>query len=308
MVSVSSAQTRVLSAGDSVAVGDEILHFVTAGDLALPPVELPAAASALRMDRPRLTVGRAPESDILLDHPTVSPEHAEIVAGQSGVRIKDLSRGGTGVRVNGQLVSRAFLKTGDEIAIGPYRLVFDGALLQQRATRGGMRLDAEAISLTVRGLTILQPTTLSVLPGEFVAVIGESGAGKSTLMKVLCGVHQPSGGRVMVDGEPVASRLTDLGYVPQDEIVHGLLTVREALGYAAELRLPQDTPPADRQAAVERVLAEVGLERARRRARRLAVGRPAQARGRRGRADRPARDWSSSTSRRPGSTPGSRRA
>jgi ABC-type multidrug transport system ATPase subunit/ABC-type multidrug transport system permease subunit len=252
-------EPRVLNAGDSIAVGDEILHFVTAGDLALPPVEIPTAPSALRMDRPRLAVGRAPESDILLDHPTVSPLHAEIVAGPSGVRIKDLSRGGTGVRVNGRLVTRSFLKTGDEIAIGPYRLVFDGALLQQRATRGGMRLDAEAVSVAVRGLTILQPTTLSVEPGEFVAVIGESGAGKSTLMKVLCGVHPPSAGRVMVDGEAVATRLTDLGYVPQDEIVHRALTVREALGYAAELRLPQDTPRTDREAAVERVIEEVGL-------------------------------------------------
>jgi ABC-type multidrug transport system ATPase subunit len=251
--------TRPLNAGDSIAVGDEILHFVMSGDLALPPVEIPAAPSALRMDRPRLSVGRAAESDILLDHPTVSRLHAEIVAGQSGVRIKDLSRGGTGVRVNGRLVTRSFLKTGDEIAIGPYRLVFDGELLQQRARRGGMRLDAEAVSVAVRDLVILQPTTLSVEPGEFVAVIGESGAGKSTLVKVLCGVHQPSGGRVMVDGESVSTRLTDLGYVPQDDIVHRALTVREALGYAAELRLPQDTLLADRQAAVERVLEEVGL-------------------------------------------------
>ena len=64
---------------------------------------------------------------------------------------------------------------------------------------------------------------------------------------------------MLVDGEPVATRLTDIGYVPQDEIVHRLLTVREALQFAAELRLPQDTPKADQDAAVVRVMEEVGL-------------------------------------------------
>ena len=256
-----SGGSRWLRSGDSFAIADEILYFVTTTDAALPPVEVPMAQSALRMDRPRLTLGSDSGCDIILDHPTVSPKHAEIVTGRSGAHVKDLSQGGTGLRINGQLVTRAFLKTGDEIGIGPYRLVFDGALLQQRATDQGMRLDAEAVSFAVGNKTILQPTSLSLLPGELIAIIGESGAGKSTLMKVLCGVHQLTAGRVTVDGEPVQSRLDDLGYVPQDEIVHRLLTVREALSYAAELRLPLDSRAEDRSAAVNRVLDEVGLAR-----------------------------------------------
>jgi ABC-type multidrug transport system ATPase subunit/pSer/pThr/pTyr-binding forkhead associated (FHA) protein/ABC-type multidrug transport system permease subunit len=250
---------RRLRSGDSIAVGDEILHFTTSEPTGLPPVEILPDAATLRMDRPRVAIGRAAGNDIVLDHPTVSPVHAEIIAGDTDVRLKDVSRGGTGVRVNGQLVSRTFLKIGDEIAIGPYRLVFDGALLQQRPAGQGMRLDAEDVRFDVTDRTILQPTSVSVLPGELVAIIGESGAGKSTLMKSLCGVQQPTNGRVMLNGEPVATRRADVGYVPQDEIVHRLLTVREALGYAAELRLPQDATVADRAAAVARVLDEVGL-------------------------------------------------
>jgi ABC-type multidrug transport system ATPase subunit/pSer/pThr/pTyr-binding forkhead associated (FHA) protein len=251
--------SRLLNSGDSFAIADEILYFVTRSDAALPAIEVAHAHSALRMDRPRLTIGSAGDSDIVLDHPTVSPHHAEILIGPSGARIKDLSQGGAGVRINGQLVARAFLKTGDEIAIGPYRFVFDGALLQQRATGTGMRLDAEAVCFSVGDKMILQSTSLTVLPGELIAIIGESGAGKSTLMKVLSGVHQATSGRVTLDGEPVHTRLDDLGYVPQDEIVHRLLTVREALSYAARLRLPLDSRAADRAAVVDRVLAEVGL-------------------------------------------------
>jgi ABC-type multidrug transport system ATPase subunit/pSer/pThr/pTyr-binding forkhead associated (FHA) protein len=251
---------RRLRSGDSVAIGDEILHFTTTEPTGLPPVEILPDAATVRMDRPRLAIGRAVGNDIVLDHPTVSPVHAEIIAGETDARLKDVSRGGTGVRVNGELVSRTFLKIGDEIGIGPYRLVFDGALLQQRSAGSGMRLDAEDVRFDVADRTILQPTSLSILPGELVAIIGESGAGKSTLMKSLCGVQQPTSGRVILNGEPVAARRADVGYVPQDEIVHRLLTVREALGYAAELRLPQDATPAHLSAAVERVVAEVGLE------------------------------------------------
>jgi ABC transport system ATP-binding/permease protein len=250
---------RRIRAGDSIAIGDEILHFVTRRDAQLPPVELPTPEWGLRMDRPELTMGRDPGCDIVLDHPTVSPVHAEVIAGQQGIRIKDVSTGGTGLRLNGEFVSRAFLHTGDELGIGPYRFVFDGSLLQQRAVETGMRLDAEGVQFDAGGVTILQPTSLSVAPGELVALIGESGAGKSTLLKTLCGVHRPTAGRVAIDGEAVATRLNDVGYVPQDEIVHPLLTVREALGYAAELRLPQDTRPADREEAVAKVLEEMGL-------------------------------------------------
>src|SRR5205823_7335571 len=95
--------------------------------------------------------------------------------------------------------------------------------------------------------------------GQFVAVIGESGSGKTTLVKALGGVSIPTTGFVTVNGEPVETRLTDLGYVPQDEIVHRLLTVREALSYAARLRLPRDTRPAETSANVERVMGELGL-------------------------------------------------
>ena len=251
--------SRALHGGDSIAIGSEILTFVTTRDAPLPPIEIAPPAEELRMDKPRLTLGRDARNDVVLDHPNVSPHHAEIVVGDSGARLKDLSHGGTGCRVNGRLVSRTFLKTGDELGIGPFRLVFDGELLQQRRQQAGLRLRAEGVGFDVGTKTILHPCSLTVKPGELVAIIGESGAGKSTLIKLLCGVHRATSGRVLVDGEPAAMRLTDIGYVPQDEIVHPLLTVREALAYAAELRLPQDAPAADRDAAVARVIEEVGL-------------------------------------------------
>ena len=79
-------------------------------------------------------------------------------------------------------------------------------------------------------------------------------------MKALAGVKPPSEGTITVNGEPLESRLTDIGYLPQDEIVHGRLTVYEALDYAARLRLPSDTSAQEIEDTVDRVIDELELE------------------------------------------------
>lgn len=64
-----------------------------------------------------------------------------------------------------------------------------------------------------------------------------------------------------------------MGYVPQEDIIHTELTVLKAIGYAAQLRMPEATPKSERDAAVERAIRAVGLtERARVRITKLSGG------------------------------------
>ncbi|HEY7454365.1 MAG TPA: FHA domain-containing protein [Thermoleophilaceae bacterium] len=249
-----------LSPGDLIELGGERLRFLVGEGTRMASRELPATSiQSVRLDGDRLTVGRDPGNDLVLDDPNVSRFHAELTRLDGGTEVADLgSRNGT--RVDGVMIEqRDRLRPGAAIGIGPYRLVFDGASVTAVSEQGALQLRASGVAAQAGAKRILWPTTLSLGPGELVAIIGESGAGKSTLLKLLAGVDDPSEGAVTVNGEPLRARLTDVGYVPQDEIVHGLLTVREALDYAARLRLPDDAAEHELSAAVERVLAELAL-------------------------------------------------
>jgi ABC transport system ATP-binding/permease protein len=91
---------------------------------------------------------------------------------------------------------------------------------------------------------LLDNVSLVIEPGQVVALVGGSGAGKSTLMRTLLGIEPTSAGQVKLNGQALREHFDtyrhQIGYVPQDDIIHGDLTVAEALGYAAKLRLAPD--------------------------------------------------------------------
>jgi ABC-type multidrug transport system ATPase subunit len=244
----------------AVAVGCERTQLFVQGDrLAGSPRSPVLDGGRIPFDGVRLRIGRDQGNDLVLDDPNVSAFHAEVVAAGDGLEIRDLgSRNGT--RLNGELVNREMILAGANIGVGSLRLVFDGTGFLGRDDYGEVRLDAEKITVRVPGKRILDRASFSLGPGELVAIIGESGAGKTTLLKALAGVTQPDSGRVLANGEPIASRLTDVGYVPQQEIDHSALSIREGLTYAARLRLPDDASEEEISRRVRDVLEELALD------------------------------------------------
>jgi ABC transport system ATP-binding/permease protein len=256
-----SGESRWLSNGDTIEIGGEALRFLAGEEtrIGAGPQQPVIGTQVVQLAGDLLTLGRDRANDVVLEDPNVSRFHAEVERVGDRVAVRDLSsRNGT--RVNGELMRQALLEPGSEVGIGPYSLIFDGAAFVARDEQGALRLDAERVAMQVGEKQILAETTLSIEPGQLVAFIGESGSGKTTLLKALAGVTTPSGGSVTVNGEPVSSRLTDIGYLPQDEIVHPDLSVRESLEYSARLRLPTDTGEDEIEAAVLRALEELGLE------------------------------------------------
>ena len=227
-----------------------------------------AAVQGLNMDKPVITIGRAPGNDLTLPHPSVSGRHAEIRKQQDGrFLVRDV--GSTnGTYVNGVRISQHVAGPGDRVTVGAVTL-----LLGQRgiegAQRAKVRLDLVQVALTVKDRStgaprnLLENINMSIFPGELIGMLGPSGAGKSTLLMTVLGILRPTGGGVLLNGKPLFQQYesfrTNVGYVPQDDIVHPELTVREALRYACKLRLPSGTSSKHIEESIDATLKEVGL-------------------------------------------------
>ncbi|MEZ0362290.1 ATP-binding cassette domain-containing protein [Mycobacterium sp. pUA109] len=236
-----------------------------AGNFATKMMDILRPGAAPESPSGALTLGRATDNDIVISDVLASRHHAMLVPTPLGTEIRD-SRSINGTFVNGTRIGSAILNEGDVVTIGNVDLTFTGGTLVRRteaATRTG-GLEVRDVCFDVEGgKRLLNNITLTARPGTLTAIIGGSGAGKSTLSRLIAGYTTPSAGQVLFEGHNIhteyASLRSRIGMVPQDDVVHRQLTVNQALGYAAELRLPPDSSKADRDQAVAQVLEELEL-------------------------------------------------
>lgn len=126
-------------------------------------------------------------------------------------------------------------------------------------------LEVRRLGFTVEGgKQLLRDVTFDAGRGTLTAIVGPSGAGKSTFARAVSGLTRPSGGQVMFDGVDVHAEYdrakSMIGMVPQEDVIHGQLTLLRALRYAARLRLGSGMSAAEREGHVQRALAQLDLE------------------------------------------------
>ncbi len=211
-----------------------------------------------------MQIGRDKSNDIILDTPQVSRYHAQIERVGKRYRIRDL-RSTNGTFVNGELVEGdAWLQPDDSVRIGAYTFILGDDELSQIDETGGLRVEAVGLNKWVRkDLNILENISLNFEPREFIVVVGQSGGGKSTLVDSIAGYRPATHGKVYVNGIDVYENFdairSDLGYVPQKDIIHKELTVFQALDYSAQLRMPPDTSREERHRRVMETLEDLDI-------------------------------------------------
>eukprot|EP00746_Dinoflagellata_sp_MGD_P032781 gnl/MRDRNA2_/MRDRNA2_17812_c0_seq1.p1 gnl/MRDRNA2_/MRDRNA2_17812_c0~~gnl/MRDRNA2_/MRDRNA2_17812_c0_seq1.p1 ORF type:complete len:771 (+),score=135.43 gnl/MRDRNA2_/MRDRNA2_17812_c0_seq1:313-2313(+) len=109
---------------------------------------------------------------------------------------------------------------------------------------------------------ILKDVSGKVLPGEMVAVMGPSGCGKSQLLQVLSGYVTPDAGTITYNGKPGDESLRHkIGYMHQEEVFFGNLTVKEHLQFQIKLRLGNELTANEQQERVESAIRQLGLKK-----------------------------------------------
>lgn len=113
-----------------------------------------------------------------------------------------------------------------------------------------------------KGKVLLDDISLNIQKNALVAIIGPSGAGKSTLLQAMSGYEQEMEGEVIYFSKDEENdRVMPLtGYVPQENIIHDNLILRQMLEYAALLRLPKKTDKQEIKQRIHKVITDLELE------------------------------------------------
>ncbi|KAJ6546878.1 hypothetical protein B0H19DRAFT_1211643 [Mycena capillaripes] len=106
---------------------------------------------------------------------------------------------------------------------------------------------------------VLDAVSGRVAPGQMMAVLGPSGAGKTTLVEILAGKAKSGTTTGRVAFPSAGGMPPRIGFVPQQDVLPPMLTVYEALLFAARLRLPESVSDAEKRERVEGIMETLGI-------------------------------------------------
>jgi len=208
-----------------------------------------------------IIAGRSLDCDYVIDDIHVSRKHFKLSIENGKYFIEDLgSTNGTYVRGK-RIKEKTEIKLNDTIIVGHQKITLSEGKNDLYENKG---LIVHNLSFTIQNnIKILHPVQFEVNRGELLAIMGPSGCGKSTLLKLILNLEQPTTGKVFVLGldfqEYRSYLLERIGYVPQYDIIHKELKVKDCLYFLAKIKLKDIKDEKVIQDRINRALRSVGL-------------------------------------------------
>ncbi len=123
-------------------------------------------------------------------------------------------------------------------------------------------LEVRDVSLSYHTLSgetaALSRISFDLMPGEFLAVVGPSGCGKSTLLNLICGLLTPEEGSILMDGKPVQTQTSRIGYMLQKDHLLEWRSIYKNVLLGLEVRR-EITP--EKTALIDEMLRTYGLDK-----------------------------------------------
>lgn len=221
---------------------------------------------ALLAKQGEVIIGRHSSCDYTLSSLQISRRHARLTKVGSEYFIEDLGaenqKPTNGTYVNGEKIkAKVAVVVTDVISIGPDSFTIGSGEIEYSIVAENVE------KIYSNGYVGLNKTNFKIPNRQFVALMGPSGCGKSTLLTGLNGANPVSGGSITIQGLSLNNKNFNLlkkniGYVPQEDIVHGELSVEKTLFYAAKLRMSSDVSNKEIDKKINQVLASLNLANA----------------------------------------------
>ncbi|XP_027366945.1 ABC transporter G family member 28-like [Abrus precatorius] len=255
----------------------KILNQTTEADVELLPHSLPitssmvASSSAMPKEKGKEPSGLMEIIHEIENDPDINDNlNTEIKTGDKNVTA-NVSKGKQ-PHTHSQIFKYAYAQLEKEKAQQQEnkKLSFSGVIKMatntEKRKRPLIEISFKDLTLTLKAQNkhILRYVTGKIKPGRITAVMGPSGAGKTTFLSALAG--KAFGclvtGSILINGrnESIHSFKKITGFVPQDDVVHGNLTVEENLWFSAQCRLSADLSKPEKVLVVERVIEFLGLQ------------------------------------------------
>jgi len=192
-------------------------------------------------------------ADIVIDDPSVRPDHARVEVDARGDWWIIASSGD--VSIDGEPVTSARREPGSRFTVG--RRVI--TVPSPRRSRRALSVELEAVHVRAGGRRLLDNVSLTVPAGDFVVVVSPDDAGGQLLLGLVAGGYRPDSGRVRIAG---SSRRSDprLRRVPATDDLYGTITVHEALTFAAARHAPAGQEEAGTAALISETMSWMGLD------------------------------------------------